>query len=67
MKSASSLFHPKSQMHAFYAAHDNISGGNDVMLELLFGANPISDDELQTLITKRPNAYGRFAGYLGTR
>lgn len=57
----------KSQLRAFYKAHDNIAGGNLVMLDLLFGANPITDDELRKLIEKRPATYGRFAGYLGTR
>jgi hypothetical protein len=37
------------------------------MLDLLFGANPITDDELRALIAKRPHVYGRFAGYLGKR
>ena len=40
---------------------------NEVMLDLLFGSNPITDDELRSLITKRPEAYARFANYLGKR
>ena len=56
-----------TQMRAFYAAHDNIADGNLVMLELLFGSNPITDVELRALIAKRPAVYGRFAGYLGKR
>ena len=40
---------------------------NETMLDLLFGANPITDDELRELITKRPEVYGRFAKYLGKR
>ncbi len=57
----------RSQMRSFYAAHDNIAGGNEAMLDLLFGSNPITDDELRKLIEKRPNVYGRFSGYLGKR
>jgi hypothetical protein len=44
-----------------------VSAGNTTMLDLLFGTNPISDDELRRLVEKRPNIYGKFAGYLGKR
>lgn len=44
-----------------------ICEANDTMLELLFGPNPITDDELRALIKKRPEVYGRFAVYLGKR
>ncbi len=64
---AASYFPLKSQARAFYEAHDNISGGNETMLALLFGPNPISDAELQKLIEKRPSVYSRFAGYIGKR
>jgi hypothetical protein len=57
----------KSQLRAFYKAHDNIAGGNETMLDLLFGPNPITDDELRRLTEKRPGTYGRFAGYIGKR
>lgn len=60
-------FPHKSQARAFAEAHDNIAGGNAVMLDLLFGSNPITDDELRALIKKRPEHYSRFSGYLGTR
>lgn len=40
---------------------------NSAMLEMLFGSNPITDDELRKLISRRPHIYGRFAGYLGKR
>jgi len=62
-----SYYPRKSQLHAFYEAHDNIAGGNETMLDLLFGSNPITDEELRKLIEKRPATYGRFAGYIGTR
>lgn len=64
---AAAHFRPGTQARAFYEAHDNIAGGNLVMLDLLFGPNPITDDELRSLIVKRPHVYGRFSGYLGTR
>lgn len=60
-------FPRRSVLRMFYEAHDNIAGGNQVMLDLLFGPNPITDDELRQLIEKRPATYGRFAGYLGKR
>jgi hypothetical protein len=63
----SSTVHPKSQMHRFYKAHEAISDQNEVMLELLYGANPITDAELSKLIERNPGRYGRFAGYLGKR
>jgi hypothetical protein len=62
-----SYYRPGTQAHAFAAAHDKAADANSTMLELLYGANPISDDELRALIAKRPERYGRFAGYLGKR
>lgn len=41
--------------------------GNQTMLDLLFGANPITDDDLRALIKKRPEVYTRFSAYLGKR
>lgn len=67
MKCMASHFRPGTQARMFAEAHDNMAGGNEVMQELLFGSNPISDAELRALIDKRPATYSRFAGYLGTR
>ena len=67
MRTMASHFPPKTQARAFAEAHDSIAGGNLVMLDLLFGTNPITDDELTKLIAKRPEHYGRFSGYIGTR
>ena len=51
--------------------HFNIANpridGDLVMQDLLFGKNPITDDELRALIKKRPAIYSRYAGYLGRR
>jgi hypothetical protein len=60
-------YRPGTQAHAYWRSHDIVAGGNEVMLELLYGENPITDDELRALIEKRPETYGRFAGYLGKR
>ena len=56
-----------SQRQHMWESHRKIADGNLAMLDLLFGVNPITDDELRALIAKRPATYGRFAGYLGTR
>jgi len=67
MRAMASHYRPGTQMHAFARAHDNVAGVNEVMLDLLYGSNPITDDELRRLIEKRPHVYGRFSGYLGKR
>jgi hypothetical protein len=56
-----------SQHERFFTSHDVVAAGNATMLDLLFGTNPISDDELRRLVEKRPHVYGKFAGYLGKR
>lgn len=48
-------------------ARQQLAAANLTMLDLLFGGNPITDGELRKLIAKRPEVYGRFAGYLGKR
>jgi hypothetical protein len=67
MLSMASHYRPGTQAHAFARAHDHVAAVNETMPDLLFGLNPISDDELRRLIEKRPQTYSRFAGYLGTR
>jgi hypothetical protein len=55
------------QKQMMEAARERIARGNETMMELLFGSNPITDDELRALIAKRPSVYGRFAKYIGKR
>jgi len=57
----------KTQEDFFKHAQTRIFAGNEVMLNLLFGNNPITDDELRALIEKRPHVYKRFSKYIGTR
>lgn len=57
----------QTQAGMYYAAVRHTAEVNEVMLELLFGSNPITDAELRAAIAKRPHVYGRFAGYLGKR
>ena len=52
--------------HLEYAQR-RIAEANETMLHLLFGPNPITDDELRRLIELRPEVYSRFGGYLGKR
>lgn len=67
MTRMSSQYRPGTQAHLFARAHDRVADQNMVMLELLYGENPITDAELRNLIAKRPERYERFAGYLGKR
>lgn len=56
-----------NQKQLYYAAVRKQSERDQAMLDLLYGVNPITDDELRKLIEKRPGVYGRYAGYLGKR
>jgi hypothetical protein len=51
----------------YYKAVRDITEKDLTMLDLLYGSNPITDDELQRLIEKRPHVYGKYAGYIGKR
>lgn len=54
----------RSMMDTSFA---KIAEANETMVDLLFGPNSISDDELRALIKKRPHVYEKFAVYLGKR
>jgi hypothetical protein len=56
-----------TQKDLYYAAERKAADLNKAMLDMLYGENPITDDELRKLIKKRPHIYGRFVGYLGKR
>ena len=56
-----------TQHDRFFTSHSVVSGANETALNLLFGPNPITDDELRRLIAKRPHVWGKYAGYLGKR
>ena len=57
----------RSQEEHFTHAHAKSAGADETMLNLLYGPNPITDDELRKLIAKRPHVYGKYAAYLGKR
>ena len=56
-----------SQAQHLQMAQARSARADQTMLDLLFGRNPITDDELRKLIAKRPEVYGRYAVYLGKR
>lgn len=58
--------HP-TQKDFFYRAGREIAERDIIALDLLFGHNPITDDELRKNIRRRPSLWGRYAGYLGAR
>lgn len=58
---------PLSQAQHFWRAQARIARGDQTMLDLLYGPNTISDDELRELIAKRPEVYKRYKSYLGKR
>lgn len=64
---AQNMFKPGTQIYAFYKSHDAVANQNEAMLELLYGTNPITDDELARLVQRNPARYGRFRGYIGKR
>jgi hypothetical protein len=56
-----------TQEQMYYASVRKQTETDLAMLDLLYGTNPITDDELRGLISKRPGVYGRYSGYLGKR
>ena len=57
----------KTQADHYYDAVRKSTEKDLAMMDLLYGINAITDDELRALIKKRPHVYGRYAGYLGKR
>lgn len=53
-----------TQQQRMEAARQNQTRGNEAMMDLLFGPNPLAPAELARLVERRPDLYGRFAGYL---
>ena len=56
-----------TQQRMYYEAVRKLADRDIAMLEMLYGENPITDDELRALIAKRPQVYGRYEGYIGKR
>ena len=54
-----------TQKQMFYRAHRKLADGNNAFMDLV-NAGDITRSELQGLITKRPEVYSRFSGFLDT-
>jgi hypothetical protein len=56
----------KTQKEMFYTAHGKTARLNTVFMDLVNDpANPMTNEDLKKLIEKRPEVYGRFAGFIG--
>ena len=56
-----------TQKQMYYAAERRCAELHEAMYEMLYGDNPITDNELVYLSEKYPHKYGRYAYYLGRR
>lgn len=54
-------------MHHYYRACERIADRNQAVLDSLFGPNPLTDEEFERLIERRPEKYGQYRGLLETR
>lgn len=56
-----------TQMQQFTLAHRQIASLNDAFMDMVnCKENPMSRRDLERLIAKRPQVYGRFSGFLKT-
>jgi len=56
----------KTQKEMFYTAHGKTARLNTVFMDLVNDpANPITNEDLKKLIARKPEVYGRFAGFIG--
>ncbi|MDD2751016.1 hypothetical protein [Acidithiobacillus sp.] len=57
---------PISQMQHYWAAHHKIAAQDRAFMEMVTDpVNPITDHDLEALIAKRPEVYGRFSNFIG--
>lgn len=61
------VLYKRSQLELYYQAVRQSTEKDLTMMELLYGPNPLTDQELQALIEKRPYVYERYFGYIGKR
>lgn len=55
-----------TQEQMYYAAEKRSADLNNAMMELIKDKdNPLTNADLQALIDRRPEVYGRFSGFLG--
>jgi hypothetical protein len=56
----------KTQADFFYDATKRAGELNNLFMELIaHPTNPLTNSDLRALMSKRPHAYGRFAGFVG--
>lgn len=56
----------RTQEQMFYAAVKRSADLNNAMMDLIKDPdNPLTNADLQALIDRRPDVYGRFSGFLG--
>lgn len=53
-----------NQLQMFYQEQRKIADGDNLMMEMIRNSE-ITNDELAELIKKRPEKYGKFAGFVG--
>ena len=56
-----------SQIQMFWRAHRQIADRHEAILDGLFGPNPLTAEEFERLIERRPEIYGQYRGLLETR
>ena len=56
----------KSQYQLFWEAHHKIAELNNAFMDLVNDpVNPLTNEDLESLIKMRPHVYGRFSGLVG--
>jgi hypothetical protein len=56
----------KSQYQLFWEAHNKTAELNNAFMDLVNDpVNPLTNEDLESLIKKRPHVYGRFSGLVG--
>jgi len=53
-----------SQGAHYQVARRRMADANETMMDLMYGPNPITRDELVALIRKRPEVYRKYASHL---
>ena len=53
----------KTQIQMFRDAERQIADGNEAFMEMLRGPNPLSPEEIDSLVARRPERWSRFAGF----
>lgn len=52
-----------TQKDMFYAAGRNIGAANEAFMDMLKGPNPLTPEEIDRFIARRPERWARLAGF----